>query len=93
MTSAHAQTQTALFGSISLGSGWQILISLRSHAPSWELVPPLLVGLIGLVGALNTAVNDWHRRRQERARLDAELSQAALDAATRRRAMDGPSLN
>lgn len=105
----HAQAQTALFGSISLGSVWQVLVSISKHAPNWELVPPILVGLIGLVGALNTALNDRHRRRREREELDAQLAQAAADAAARResferfralitetpsaRAMDGPSLN
>jgi len=88
----HPHSHTGLFGAISAGSLWQFLIGLRNHAPSWELVPPLLIGLVGLFGVVNTCLNDRHRRAVERIRLDAELARAAEEAAARRAQMKLPYL-
>jgi len=65
------QINTHLFGWISFGSLWSALVQFRALGPSWSVVPPLLVGLAGFVGAVNAALNDRHRRACERA--DREL--------------------
>jgi|GEM_PF-5976595 len=106
---SHEHSHSGLFGSISLVSLWQVITELLKHGPSWELIPPILGGLIGLIGVCNIALNDREKRRQARAKFDAELTRAALDAAARwrepehvqaalddaarRRANDSPSRN
>lgn len=44
--------------------GWTI-DHLRQYAPSWSLVPPLLIALTGLIGALNSYRTGMQDRRHK----------------------------
>lgn len=67
----HAHHQVGLFASSAGTAVLWTIDQLRQHGPSWSLVPPIFVALAGLVGAINGAVNDRHRRRVELAKLSA----------------------
>lgn len=86
----HESSHSGLFGSVSLVSLWQVFMELLKHGPSWEVIPPLLGSIIGLIGVINIALNDRERRRQDRLKFDAGLNQAALEAAARRKQLDLP---
>lgn len=42
--------------------GWTV-DHLRQYAPSWSLVPPILIALTGLIGAINSYRSGMQERR------------------------------
>lgn len=72
---------TGLFSTIASAGVWDVFAVLYQHGPSWELVPPLLIAVAGLVGAVNSFRESEHRRHMERARQaveQARLTKAGL---------------
>lgn len=66
---------TQVHTATALGSVWWVLDALYRHGPSWQLVPPILIGFVGLIGASKGWLNDAQARRHaedlHRARLAA----------------------
>ncbi len=56
-------SQTRLFATSAAGSGWWFVDALYRHGPSWQLVPPLLLAVASLIGALNGFLNGRQARK------------------------------
>ncbi len=80
----HHETNAGLFGTMSIGSFISFFQGLYAYGPSWAVLPPLIVGLAGLVGAVNALREGEHRRDMERRRFDAERERAAAYATMRK---------
>jgi hypothetical protein len=74
MTHDHG-SETSLFATNAAASGWWLVDLLVRHGPSWQIVPPILIGTASLLGAAKGYLNDRQARRhaEERHRLDIEL--------------------
>lgn len=59
--------QTGIYGTVAFGSGWWIVDAVTRYGPSWQLVPPILLGVASLIAS----VSGWLDKRQ--ARRHAEL--------------------
>lgn len=75
----HSHGQFSLFATSSGASVFWIFDQLWRNGPSWSLVPAIVVAVTGLVGALNAAANDRHKRRVERLQLEARLNRFSFD--------------
>lgn len=60
-----AVTQTNLFAANTLASIWWAADILYRHGPSWSILPPILIGITGLIGALRSYQNDRQQRRHK----------------------------
>lgn len=56
-------SHTYLHATAAGGSFWWLLEQLIAYGPSWSLVPPLLIGASGLLGALTSFLNQRQARR------------------------------
>lgn len=54
---------TRLFSVICVGEVWQLAAELLRHGPSWESVPPLLLALAALIGAVRNYLDGAQARR------------------------------
>jgi hypothetical protein len=70
-----APQQTGLFASSSLGSFWWVADVLYRHGPTWSVVPPILIGLATLVGAVRGYQNDRQVRKHAEERHRAEMAE------------------
>jgi hypothetical protein len=66
--------QTGLFATNAAASSWWVVDLLCRHGPSWQIVPPTLIGLASFVGAIKSYQNDRQARRhaEDRHRLELE---------------------
>ena len=55
--------QTSIFASNAAASAWWTGDLLYRHGPSWQLVPPILIGTASLLGALRGYANDRQMRK------------------------------
>ena len=71
----HHATDTNVFAAGAVASFWWVVDMVARHGPSWEAVPPILVGTASLVGALKCYANDSQARRhkEERHRLELKV--------------------
>ena len=74
-----AANQTNLFAANTLGSVWWMADILYRNGPSWAVLPPILIGATGLVGALRGYQNDRQSRRHKE-----EIHQSDMAARWRR---------
>lgn len=74
MTHDASTNQTGLFATNALASSWWVVDLLYRHGPSWQIMPPLLLGAASLLGAVKSYQNDRQARRhtEERHRLELE---------------------
>jgi hypothetical protein len=67
--------QTGLFATNALGSFWWVCDLLYRNGPSWSLLPPSLIGVASVVGAVRGFLNDRqarrHKEEEHRARMAA----------------------
>lgn len=52
------------FATITLAGLWMTLKQAFTHGPDWGTLPPLLLALSALIGAIRAAQNDAYRRRK-----------------------------
>jgi hypothetical protein len=62
MTSRH-DTTTGLFATMNLAALWDLAATLSRHGPSWELVPPLVLAVAALIGAVRSYLDGAQARR------------------------------
>jgi hypothetical protein len=55
--------QTSIFATNVAASAWWVGDLLYRHGPSWQLVPPILIGAASLVGAIRGYANDRQARK------------------------------
>ena len=79
-----ARHPTTLFATSAASAGAWLLDSLYRYGPSWSLVPPILLALASVLGAVRSYQDGAQARRHADARLRAEL--AAGSASTNGRA-------
>lgn len=57
--------QTTLFATNVGASVWWASDLFYRHGPSWEIVPPILIGGASLLGAMRGMLNDRQARRHK----------------------------
>jgi hypothetical protein len=74
-----APSQTGLFATNAAAAGWWVLDLLYRHGPSWELVPPILIGTASVIGAVKSWTDSAQQRRhrEELHRLELEKRRKA----------------
>jgi hypothetical protein len=72
--------QVGLFAASALGAVSWTIGEIARHGPSWNLVPPILIGVASVLGAVRGLLNDAQARRHKDERHRAEM--AALHART-----------
>ncbi|AGA28394.1 hypothetical protein [Singulisphaera acidiphila] len=75
----HAQT--GIFATNVAASGWWVCNAFYQHGPSWQMVPPILIGAASFVGALRGYANDRQARqhKDELHRLEVERRREAAN--------------
>jgi len=66
--------QTGLFATSSVGALWWVADVLYRHGPTWSVVPPILIGVASLLGAIRGYQNDCQARRHAEERHRAALA-------------------
>jgi len=66
--------QTSIFATNVAASAWWVGDLLYRHGPSWQLVPPILIGAASLIGAIRGYANDRQARlhKDELHRIEVE---------------------
>jgi hypothetical protein len=74
MVPHDVSNQTGLFAANAAAAGWWVVNLVARHGPSWEAVPPILIGAASLIGAVKSWQNDQQlrRHREELHRLEIE---------------------
>lgn len=70
----HPHSYTRLFAASSVAAAWDVLDTLWRHGPSWQLVPPLLLGVATLIGAVKAYQDGAQARRHAEERHQLELA-------------------
>lgn len=80
MSLQHVNGDQVLFGTTTGAGFWYFVRDVLAYGPSWSAVPPLLLALGGVIGAIRawrTERENWLDRDQER-RHKEELHQVEL---------------
>lgn len=78
---AH-MTNCRLFAAATGASVWQFINELAAHGPSWSLVPPIVLSVATVIGAVKNYLDGAQARRHADERHRAEME------ALKRRAFD-----
>lgn len=73
----HTTHHTQLFAANAAGAGWWVFDALYRYGPSWQLVPPILIGLASVMGAVRSYQDGAQARRHADEKHRAELDRAA----------------
>lgn len=52
-----------IFSAIAAGEVWQLVAAVLRNGPSWETVPPLLLAIAALIGAVRSYLDGAQARR------------------------------
>jgi hypothetical protein len=66
--------QLGIYATSAASSLWWLVDFLCRHGPSWEVMPPILVGAASLIGAIRTYLNDKQGRKHADERHRAEMA-------------------
>jgi hypothetical protein len=77
MPPLHDHHQTSLFATSAAGCCWWLVDQLVQHGPSWQLIPPLLIGSASLLGAVRSTLDGAQARRHAEERHRAALATEA----------------
>jgi hypothetical protein len=69
-----ASGQFGIYATSTVGSLWWAIDFLYRHGPSWEVMPPILVGAASLIGAVRAYLNDKQGRKHADERHRAEMA-------------------
>jgi hypothetical protein len=71
----HTTHQTRLFAGNAAGAGWWLFDALYRYGPSWQLVPPILIALASVMGAVRSYQDGAQARRHAEEKHQEEIEQ------------------